>query len=334
MKLTNEDNYSLSIAVWLTADFYDHNRHPGKLHLSATRLLKPIKQLILGARAFSDDSIETSRDLRDNIPSHMGTALHASVERAWIHKHRDALLALGYPEDTVKKIRINPPIEDAQNPNIIPIFLEQRFEKEIDGVIIDGQPDFIGQGILEDFKSTGVYGYIKGNNDDQYIQQGSIYRWLAPHVITSDFMRIQNIFTDWSKLDALIKKKAGYPPRRIITKKLKLMALEETEAFVKQKIAAFKRYRKAPEASIPPCTPEDLWQSEPVYKYFSKPENTRAQKVCDTYAEAHEQFMKGGTTGLIKTIPGKVKRCNWCDGYVLCTQKDEYIANGSLEPNN
>ena len=170
MKLTNEDNYSLSIAVWLTADFYDHNRHPGKLHLSATRLLKPIKQLILGARAFSDDSIETSRDLRDNIPSHMGTALHASVERAWIHKHRDALLALGYPEDTVKKIRINPPIEDAQNPNIIPIFIEQRFEKEIDGVIIDGQPDFIGQGILEDFKSTGVYGYIKGNNDDQYIQ--------------------------------------------------------------------------------------------------------------------------------------------------------------------
>ena len=334
MKLTNSEDYSLSIAVWLVADFYDHNRHPGKLHLSATRLLRPIRQTILSSRVFSDETIELPQDIKKNIASRMGTALHAGVEKAWIHKYAEALSALGYSEKIINKIRINPTKEETKNTDIIPIYLEQRFEKEIDGVIIDGQPDFIGQGVLEDFKSTGVYGYIKGNNDDLYIQQGSIYRWLAPEIITHDYMRIQNIFTDWSKLDAMIKKKSGYPEKRIITKKLQLMSIEETEKFVRQKIADFKKYRKLPETALPPCTKEELWQSDPVYKYFSKPENSRAQKVCDTYAEAHELFMKGGTVGLIKTIPGKVKKCLWCEGYPLCTQKDEYLANGSLDPEN
>lgn len=79
------------------------------------------------------------------------------------------------------------------------------------------------------------------------------------------------------------------------------MSIEETEKFVRQKIADFKKYRKLPETALPPCTKEDeLWQSDPVYKYFSKPENSRAQKVCDTYAEAHELFMKGDAVGLAK----------------------------------
>jgi hypothetical protein len=330
MQLTNEDNYSLSIAVFLAADFYDHNRHPGKLHMSATGLLKPIRQTILGMRMESNNIVH---DIKQDIPNRVGTAIHAGIERAWLHRYAEAMAALGYPANVIKKIRVNPSDEEAKAPGIIPVYIEKRFYKELDGFIIDGEADFIGQGVLEDFKSTGVYGYMKGNNDEKYIQQGSIYRWLTPEVITEDFMRIQHIFTDWSKLDAMIKKKAGYPQSRIITKKLELMPIEETEVFIKGRLRLIKAHLKSDEKDLPQCTPEELWQDKTVYKYFSKPANTRAQKVCDTYAEAHEYFMKGGAKGLIKEVHGKVKRCAYCDGFDLCTQKDEYIANGSFVPN-
>lgn len=334
MKLTNEDNYSLSIAVFLAADFYDHNRHPGKLHMSATGLLKPIRQTILGMRVKAMEDNNTVRDIKTDIPNRVGTAIHAGIERAWVHRYEEAMIALGYPKRIIDLIRINPSEHDlADNPNIIPIYIEQRFYKEIDDFIVDGEADFIGQGVLEDFKSTGVYGYMKGNNDEKYIQQGSIYRWLAPDVITSDFMRIQHIFTDWSKLDAMIKKKAGYPHSRIITKKLELMSLGETEAFVKKKLREIKTYMDMAEPNLPRCTQEDLWQDKTVYKFYGKPTNKVATKVCDTYAEAHEIFMKKGATGLIKEIHGKVKKCAYCDGFDLCSQKDEYIADGSFVPN-
>ena len=279
------------------------------------------------------ETADTIRDIKTDIPNRMGTAIHAGIERAWIHRYAAALTALGYPARVINRIRINPSEDEAKDPDIIPIYIEKRFYKEIDDFIIDGEADFIGDGVLEDFKSTGVYGYMKGNNDEKYIQQGSIYRWLAPNVITSDFMRIQHIFTDWSKLDAMIKKKAGYPHSRIITKKLRLMSLEETEAFDKKKLHEIKTFKDDVEQELPRCTMKDLWQDETVYKFYSKPTNKVATKVCDTYAEAHELFMKKGATGIIREVHGKVKRCAYCDGFELCSQKDEYIANGSFVPN-
>ena len=333
MILTNENKYSLSIAVFLAADFYDHNRHPGKLHMSATGLLKPIRQTILGMRTAKMRDEGATRDISQDIPNRVGTAIHAGIERAWKHRHKEALTALGYPENVIEKIRVNPSIEDAQNSDIIPVYIETRFYKELDGFIIDGEADFIGEGVLEDFKSTGVYGYMKENNDEKYIQQGSIYRWLAPEVITADFMRIQHIFTDWSKLDAMIKKKAGYPQSRIVPKKLELMPLAETEAFIKSKLRIIKAHLNSPESALPFCTKEELWQDDVKFAYYKNPAGARATKVCDTYGEAHQHFMKDKSVGIIKERPGKVKRCNYCDGFDLCTQKDTYLANGLLELN-
>ena len=335
MKLLNQNNYSLSIAVFLAADFYDHNRHPGKLHMSATGLLKPTRQAILGMRR-RKAGIKQTRDIQDDIPNRMGTAIHAGIERAWKNdeKRTKALVNLNYPEAVAKRIRINPTQEDlANNPDWIPVYIEQRFYKELGDFIIDGEVDFIGQGVLEDFKSTGVYGYMKGNNDEKYIQQGSIYRWLAPEIITENFMRIQQIFTDWSKLDAMIKKKAGYPSSRIIEKKLELMPYEETEAFIKSKLHEIKEYIDVAEVNLPECPPEELWQDETKFAYYRNPNSTKATRLFTTYAEAHERLLKDKAVGVIRERVGKVKRCNYCDGFDLCTQKDKYIASGILIPN-
>jgi len=331
MILTNNNDYPLSIAVWLAVDWYDYNRHPGKLHMSATGLLKPIRQTILGLRLQKMADQETVRDIHQDIPNRMGTAIHAGIERAWKNKEKrtEALLTMGFPADVVSRIRVNPDWKElAANPDWIPVYIEQRFYKELDGFIIDGEVDFIGQGIPEDFKSTGVYGYMKGNNDEKYVQQVSIYRWLAPEVITSDYCRINNIFTDWSKLDAMIKKKAGYPHSRIVSKKLELMSIQETETFIQGRLRQIKAHLDSPEPQLPRCTPEELWQDKTVYKFFSKPTNTRCQKTFDTYPEAHAYFIEKGATGQIREVHGKVKRCGYCDGADLCSQKAEYVAQG------
>lgn len=330
MKLTNDENFSLSIAVWLAAEFYDHNRHPGKLHMSATGLLKPLRQIILAQRVAALENDNTVRDIKADIPNRLGTAIHAGIERAWLHRCKESMAALGYPQRVIDRVRVNPSWKEVQiDPDIISVYIEQRFTKELDDFIIDGEADFIGQGVLEDFKSGGVYGYMKSNNDEKYIQQGSIYRWLAPEIITADYMRIQHIFTDWSKLDSIIKKKAGYPTSRIMTSKLELMPIKETENFIRNKIQEIKNHKDTPEQDLPFCTPEELWQDKTVYKFFSDPNNTRSQGNFDTYAEAHTKLMKAGK-GIIKEVHGKVKRCAYCDGVELCTQKDTYMANGSL----
>lgn len=331
MKLTNQENHSLSIGIWLATDWYDHNRWPGRDHLSATGLLKPVRMILLSQRAAEKQKSNGTRDISQDIPSRIGTAIHAGIEKAWLKGDVKAnLIRLGYPARVARQVKVNPTPQDLNaDPDIIPVYVEQRFHKEFEGFIIDGEFDFCGQGVLEDFKSTGVWSFMNSSNDEKYVLQGSIYRWLAPGIITADYMRIQHIFTDWSKMDAMIRKKKGYPRSRIVPKTYPLLSLNETQSYIRNKINQVKAHRDTHESALPQCPPEELWQSPPRYKYFSNPANTRCQKSFNSYAEAHTHMMNTGK-GTIRETPGQVRRCGYCDGFDLCTQKDVYIRNNTL----
>lgn len=327
MILTNNYDHPLSIAVWLATDDYDHGRWPGRVFLSATGLLKPVRQIILGNRVIQEVK-DQEAELESFVASRMGTAIHDSVERSWNGNYKATLRKLGHPESVVNRVLVNPtPEELAQCKNPIPVYMEQRHHKEIDGYIIDGKFDFVGNGFLEDFKSTGTYSFTKNDKDEDYIKQGSIYRWLAPHIITRDYMFIRFIFTDWQKIYAKTRK--GYPQSRVASRRLDLMSLEETEQFVRDKVAEVKRLTTAPESALPECEAKDLWQTPTVYKYFSKPTNKRSSGNFDTYAEAHAKMMKTGK-GVIKEFPGQIRRCGYCPAFELCTQKDRFAAQGLL----
>ena len=106
------------------------------------------------------------------------------------------------------------------------------------------------------------------------------------------------------------------------------MNLEETENWISRKLDLITRYRNAPEKTIPECTDEELWRSDPKYRYYSDPQKTsgRSTKNFESLAEAR-QFMlneKGGK-GIVITVPGEVQRCNYCSAFNICTQKDKYI---------
>ena len=326
---SNVSNVPLSMAVFLATDSYDYVDEPN--YLSATSLIKPLRQLILASRVNEED---TSTDLTNMVASRMGSAIHDAIEKAWKTNHKNALEILGYPKRVIEKIRINPRKEELSEDSI-PIYLEQRAFKKIQAIpggktwVIGGKFDFVGEGRVEDFKSTSTYTAINKTKDDDYILQGSIYRWLNPEIITRDEMAIQFIFTDWSAAKA--RADSSYPQSRIQQRILKLKSVTETQAFITRKLRLIEQYWDAPEETIPLCSDEELWRSEPVFKYYKNPaKTTRSTKNFDTKQEAYQRLAEDGHVGLVIEQPGQVTACRYCAGFSLCSQKDQLIASGDL----
>lgn len=318
-KFANTSSVPLSVAVFLATDNYDHDENT----ISATALIKPIRQIILGSRVPEDMGVV---DLVQMVPSRMGSAIHDAIERAWKENYAKAMQALGFPQRVISKIRINP---TEVTDDIIPIFVEQRETKVVGKFTVSGKFDFVGEGRLEDFKSTSVYTAINNTNDEKYILQGSIYRWLNPDKIKKDEMAIQFIFTDWSKAKAMADPK--YPQQRILQRILPLKSVVETDLFIKRKLEQIEQLWDVPEESLPLCTDEDLWRSEPVFKYYKNPQKmSRSTKNFDTRQEAYIRLAEDGNVGIVVEQPGQVTACKYCSAFAVCSQKDALIASGDL----
>lgn len=75
---------------------------------------------------------------------------------------------LGYPSKVIANVRVNPKPEDLFD-DCIPVYLEQRTYKNVGKYTVSGQFDFVGDGRVEDIKTTSAYSYTARNNDDKYI---------------------------------------------------------------------------------------------------------------------------------------------------------------------
>lgn len=320
-RYTNNAGIPLSMAVFLAVDHYDYV--PGVI--SATSLLKPVRQYVLARRVPAGANIP---DVEDLISSRMGTAIHDGVEKAWLKHYQQAMRDLGYPQKIIDRIRVNPDPATVVEGDI-PVYMEIRSFKEVNGVKVSGKFDFVGNGALEDFKSTSTYTWINDTKDEDYVLQGSIYRWLNPDIITSDIFTIQFLFTDWSR--AMTFRDPKYPPRRMMPRKFQLMSLADTEAYVINRLNQIAQYIDAPDDAIPECTDKELWRNDPEWKYYKNPKNkVRATKNFDNEAEAIARWQADGGTGEVVKIPGQVKACLYCPAYPVCKQKDRLIDSGDL----
>lgn len=326
MKVTNDSDISLALAVWLLHDEYDYQNDEN--YISATRLMRPLRHLVLPHRI--PPAERPMPDVADYIASSLGKSLHDSIEKAWVHGYARSLRMLGYSDDVINHVRINPAEPE---PNTIPVYLEQRAKREVvvSGVtyVVGGKFDLVMEGIVMDNKSTTAYTWVYGGKDDDYRLQGSIYRWLNPDKITEDYIRINFIFTDWSKMEAARNPK--YPQSRVQHKDIPLLSIKETEDWIRWKLAQVQKYMNLPEDQIPECSDEELWRSGPKFKYFSDPTKaqlpgTKSTKNFDSLAEANQfwRVEKGGK-GIVITVPGEVKRCGYCDAFEACTQKNQYL---------
>lgn len=323
MKITNNAGISLSLAVWLMHDEYDYVNEPN--YISVTTLMKPLRHIILPRRI---PTANREMDLTDLISRALGHSLHDSIEKAWTNDkaRTTSLIRLGYPKQVVERILINPTAEElAAKPDALPIYLEQRAKKSIMGWTVGGKFDMVAEGIVHDNKSTSAWVGMFGGRDDEHQLQGSLYRWLNPDKITEDFIRIEYIFTDWQKFMA--KQNPNYPQQRLASKDIPLLDITATENWVKNKLSLVEKYMDAPEKELPECTPEELWMSDPKYKYYADPAKTsgRSTKNFDSMVDAKKFMAEKGNKGIIITEPGQPKRCEFCDAFDLCSQKDRYF---------
>lgn len=316
MQYTNQHNIPLPLAVFLATDDYDYEQGT----ISATSLLRPIKQQILSKRI--DPS--TTIDISNLIKARMGTAIHSAFEKAWSNPKK-ALKLLGYPNNVIDRIKINP--ETVQS-NDISVYQELRSYKETNGFNISGKFDFVAEGKVYDIKTTSVYTYLNQTNKEKYIQQGSLYRWLNPDIITRDDMCIIFIFTDWNKKDSLTN--PNYPKQQALFQNLQLMSLDQTQKFVEDKLSQLKKYKDKPEQEIPPCTDEELWRSPTVWKYYKNPNSSKATKNFDNKSDAYIRLAQDKNVGIVKEVKGQVKACKYCPANTICNQAQQLIQKGDL----
>jgi hypothetical protein len=323
VKVTNNNDVSLALAVWLLHDEYDYVNE--KNYISVTTLMKPLRQIILPPRI--QQGQHEVPDVMDYASRALGNSMHAAIERAWTVGHKRSLELLGYPENVIDRVRINPPDAvvlacKAEGKLIIPIYLEQRALRPLDGYVIGGKFDMVAEGIVQDYKSTSAHKWNKFSSDSDYKLQGSLYRWLNQDKITEDFVRINFIFTDWKKLDSI--KDPTYPKHRIMHRDIPLLSIEETEAWARRKLALIKKYWNTPEKEIPRCTDEELWIGKSVFKYYSDPTSTsgKSTKNFTTLREAN-QFRAEKGKGLVISVPGSPKRCGYCNAFPICTQREQ-----------
>ena len=142
-RYSNQMNIPLPLAVFLATDDYDYD----PTAISATALLRPIRQTVLTKRVNPEDN---PIDIAGLVSSRMGSAIHAAIEKAWLMP-RNALKALGVPKKVVNNIVINPSKEMLQfNPDAIPVYMEQRAYKQVGKYKVSGKFDFVAEGRVQD----------------------------------------------------------------------------------------------------------------------------------------------------------------------------------------
>ena len=326
MHITNNSDISLPLAVWLVHDSYDYVRDKQN-YISVTGLMKPLRHIVLPP-LIPPTQVQPV-DAADFIPSALGHSLHDSLEKAWVLGYETNLKKLGYPQNVIDRVKVNPKDEDLLS-DTIPVYIEQRAFREItvDGVTytIGGKFDMVSDGIVNDLKSTTVYTWVYGGKDDDYCKQGSLYRWLNPQKITEDYIRINFIFTDWQ--GHMARSDPNYPAKRVMHRDIPLMSEAETEAWIINKLRQIAKYSGKPETEVPECTNEELWMSDPKYKYYSNPASAtsggRSTKNFDTLLEANTFMAEKGGKGVVIPIIPAPKRCGYCDAFPICTQRNKY----------
>lgn len=332
-RYTNVSNLPLALAAFLASDSYDYDPTPNVI--SATTLMKPLRQIILASRLPED---ATPPDVMDRAANRMGASIHDSIERVWKDDaiRKGALIALGLPANVVQRIVVNPTDEFVlTNPQAIAVYMEQRLKRQVGKWTVTGKFDFVAEQQVQDFKTANVLSYKKQRNADKQIMQGSLYRWLDEaqplRKITKDTMVIMHIFMDWMAAFAKADPD-NYPQHRMLKQELELKSEREVDTWVKNKLAMIDQYWDAPEAEIPECSYEDLWRSDPVFKYYKNgvANQKRATKNFDNRTDAYTFFAQAGG-GELKEVPGLVKACHYCNSFDVCTQKDRLISAGELE---
>lgn len=257
----------------------------GKARYSVTELIDPPR---LGALKRLYDGVIVE-DIADNIDSLMGTMFHKMLEAA-----------------------------GAGNTGAI---LEERLYAELDGVVFSGAMDHTllgAEGCLDDYKTSKVYGVLvhKRIGKFEWIAQTNIYRYLrALHNQTVERLRVIAWMKDWDLGRALASAEKGgdYPEHAIVALDVPVWPLEDTEKYVKERIAlhvAADTWASGimTESGEPLCTDEERWRDKHHYVVMKPNRKSAMPGKYDTEGEARYAASQV-LGGWVEERGGTYKRC-------------------------
>lgn len=277
-------NYTneLGLPAPLAAALTKDSYSRGDASYSATGLLRPPRMAAL----FDDPNNIMFRDVSQNLWTLFGTAVHSILE-------------------------------DSKHPDFI---TEERLYCSVSGIKLSGaidvqhvQPD--GTRILQDYKTRKAYGVMNNDSDEKQL---NIYAYIAhKNGIEVSGLQIINFVKDWSKHEAA--RKPDYPSQDIFIQDIPLWPIEQTEAFVMERIAAHEEARAG---NLPDCTNEERWLRDDKFAVM-KEKRVRAVRVFDSQEEA-ETFIAAQKDADKHTIDhrrGQPLRCEqFCDVSDYCDQ--------------
>lgn len=356
MKIVNKDNIALVLAAAVIYSDYDLN--PGKKVVSATTLIRPVKQIVKTMWGIKKSKREI--DVSSYLASFIGSSVHGVVEYVWTNPkiYKSLMKTLGYSKKSIKNMVVNP--KDTSKKYLkgkTVIFVEKRSEIVVKGYTISGKFDYTINGKVHDLKSTSCFAITKVNTEKErfrelmsgkrkgigrvyaveiecpsvfrYVMQGSIYKVLNPNIITGNTLVIQAALKDWVKFRI---DQPYYPQSRLVDLEFELFSKKEVKQYMKLKIASLIDLKSIKDEDLlPECSSNDLWQSDSQWKYYSKEGAARATRNFKEDASAAFAFKdeKGGV-GVVKEIQGTVRACNYCPHIDDCKQADRLESIGLL----
>ena len=320
MKFTNYTDVHPLMRAMLSYSDYDYDGRENVI--SATSIMKPTHMVVLER---SNMAADKSMDIIGMIPSVGGNALHNMLETALNNTDDDTWIGLGVPE-----------------PKELEISTEIREETEIGDHIVSGKYDVMfkykgGKWQLADFKSLSVWGVMidKPGKVEEWVKQISIYRFLNQDKDIDDVGVVLTWFTDWSKSDAMIKAKSGYPQSRTDVEMVPLWSLDKTEAYLKNQeikiVDGMARYLKHGKTGYA-CSEKELWMRKSGWAYYAKTGAKRATKVCETEEQANLLLLKAkDPTAYVEERKSIATRCSYCSVTEFCDQYQEHLVKGMIK---
>jgi len=243
--------------------------------ISTTKLIDSPRVRVLGGKHKDQITVDVS----ERVWALLGQAVHTILERAGLRQEG--------------------------------MVVEERLYADVDGWQVSGQVDSMHLEMqkLSDYKVTTVW---KKNGSDSWTRQLNVLRWLAHqngHTITT--LEVIGIFRDWRKSEAL--RDPSYPQSAIQTIDVPLWTLEETEDYVRERVAIHQAASKGIDIQ---CTDEERWMSPSKFALM-KDGAKRAVRVADRA----EDLGEAGEGYSIVERKGEAKRCQmYCDVAAFCTQ--------------
>jgi len=329
LELTNKNNLPDIICKAVSLDLYT-----GFGDISVTSLIDSPKVRMLKKMH------KPQQDVSDFLWTTLGSAMHQVLEFAEydqfevkaLKQAQDILSRHGSDKvaDWLGKY-IDAKFSDSINNDIIQ---EKRLSIEVNGWTVSGQFDRfnVAEKLLSDFKMTSAYSYMHKENHVKYVKQLSIYAYmLREHGFEVDLAEIIFLFRDWSQMAS--KRSKDYPPTQALAMPLELMSHEETEAFIKKRVAIHQEVQES--GVLPDCSNNEMWTTADQYKIYKKVKGV-LQKRCisggihSSYESAlsHKSKIQPGTLDelVIKYFPAERKRCSfYCPVKEHCDQYKKYL---------